>query len=275
MTVTETGIHAMSNEDYHAETDWLSSSMLKAALPERYKVGGSAEALDFGTLFHTAVLEPDDLAAYVALDAAKIGLKADGTPAANPTMTVAWKRAVAEAEQDGRKVIAQADLDRALAMRDAVEKHDAAAELLFQRAGTVEESAFAVIDGVPCRARFDRRIPGAVIDLKSTSAKPGPDALARTVADYGYDLSAAHYLAVAEALDLDVQTFALVFVGKEPPHRVTVCDLAGEWLERGHALREQAIRRHTDPAVDPYPGARGYLTLPCPRWAEIREDIPA
>lgn len=275
MSVTEPGIHEMSNADYHAETDWLSSSMLKALLPERYKVGGSTEALEFGTLFHTAVLEPDDLDEYVALDAAKIGLKADGTVAANPTMTVAWKRAVAEAEQDGRKVIAQADLDQALAMREAVERHDVAAELLFHRPGTVEESAFAEVDGVPCRARFDRRIPGVAIDLKSTSARPGPDSLARTVADYGYDLSAAHYLAVAEALNLDVQAFALVFVAKEPPHRVTVADLAGEWLTRGEALRQEAIRRHIDPTADPYPGARGFLTLPCPAWAVIREDVPA
>lgn len=273
MSVTEPGIHEMSNEDYHAETGWLSSSMLKALLPERYKVGGSSEALDFGTLFHTAVLEPDDLNQYVALDAAKVGLKADGTPAANPTMTVAWKRAVAEAEADGRKVIDQADLDRVFAMREAVERHDVAAELLFQRVGTVEESAFAVVDGVPCRARFDRRIPGVIVDLKSTSARPGPDALSRTVADYGYDLSAAHYLAVAEELALDVQAFALVFVGKEAPHRVTVADLDPLWLDRGRVLRDQAIARHLNPSADAYPGASGFLTLPCPRWAALREDV--
>lgn len=275
MTVTKPGIYEMSNAEYHDESEWLSSSMLKVLLPERYKVGGSSEALDFGTLFHTAVLEPDDLDQYVALDAEKIGLKADGTPAANPTMTVAWKRAVAEAEQDGRKVIAQQDLDRVLAMREAVEAHDVAAELLFHRAGTVEESAFAVVDGVRCRARFDRRIPGLIVDLKSTSARPGPDALSRTVADYGYDLSAAHYLAVADALDLDVQAFALVFVSKEFPYRVTVADLDARWLERGEALRQEAIQRHLDPAVDAYPGATGFLTLPCPAWAAIREDIPA
>src|SRR5690606_24400839 len=146
------------------------------------------------------VLEPDDLAGYVALDAEKIGLKADGTPAQNPTMTQAWKRAVAEAEQDGKRVIAQADLDKALAMRDAVERHATAAELIFNIPGHVEESAFAEIDGVKCRARFDKRIPGAVIDLKSTSGKPGRDALARTIVDYGYELSGHHYLAVAETL---------------------------------------------------------------------------
>ena len=94
-------VRGLPNEDYHAEPDHLSSSYLKSMLPERYKTGGSQEALDFGTLFHTVVLEPDQLDGYAVLDADQIGLKADGTPAANPTMTVAWKRAVAEAKADG------------------------------------------------------------------------------------------------------------------------------------------------------------------------------
>lgn len=265
------GLHRdMTNADYHAETDWLSSSMLKALLPEHYKTGGSQEALDFGTLFHTVVLEPDNLAEYVALDAEKIGLKSDGTPAQNPLMTVAWKRAVAEAEADGKTVIAQQDLDRALAMRDAVLAHETAADLLFKREGWVEESAFAEVDGVPCRARFDKRIPGVILDLKSTSGKPGRESIRRSVIDYGYDLSAAHYLAVAEALDLDVQGFGLVFVAKTAPHFVTVCDLDEPFLERGRALRAQAIERHLNQA-DAYEGATGFLTLTCPRWADLRE----
>lgn len=262
----------LANDAYHAETDWLSSSMLKALLPENYKTGGSQEALDFGTLFHTTVLEPDNLAEYVALDAEKIGVKADGTAAQNPTMTVAWKRAVAEVAADGKTVIAQQDLDRALAMRDAILAHPTAADLLFDREGQAEESAFAEVDGVPCRARFDKRIPGVILDLKSTSTKPGKDAIGRAVIDYGYDLSAAHYLSVADALDLDVQAFGLVFVSKTLPHYVTVCDLDPMFLARGRALRARAIARHTNPAGGAYEGATGFLTLDCPRWAELQES---
>jgi hypothetical protein len=269
------GLYDMPNDAYHAEEAWLSSSMLKRLLPEHYKTGGSQEALDFGTLFHTAVLEPDNLAGYVALDAEKIGVKADGTPAQNPMMTVAWKKAVAAAGAEGKTVIAQADLDRALAMRDAVASHETAAELLFRREGAAEESAFAIVDGVPCRARFDKRIPGVIVDLKSTSAKPGRESIRRAVIDYGYDLSAAHYLAVAQELGLDVQGFGLVFVGKEPLpstglHPVTVCDLDAAFLERGRVLRAKAIARHLE-AEDAYEGATGFLTLDCPPWAHLQE----
>lgn len=249
----------LSNEAYHAETEWLSSSMLKGLLPEHYKTGGSQEALDFGTLFHTVILEPDR-AEFVALDAEKIGLKADGTPAQNPTMTAAWKKAVAEVVAGGRTVVAQSDLDRAYAMREAIKAHDTASDLLFHREGSNELSAFVEVEGQPCRARFDRQISGAIVDLKSTSAKPGARSLGYAIRDYGYDLSAAHYLAVADALGIDVQAFVLVFVGKEPPHYVTVVDLSEQTLSNGRARRQQAINRHLG-LEDAYEGASGFITI--------------
>lgn len=252
--------HDIPNDAYHAETDWLSSSQLKALMPEHYKAGGSQEALDFGTLFHTAVLEPDDLDGYVSLDAEKVGVKADGSPAQNPTMTAAWKRAVAEAEADGKTVIDHADLRRVMRMQKAILDHDIANDLLFKREGSNEVSAFSDVDGHPCKARFDRQISGAIVDLKSTSAKPGARSLGYAIRDYGYDLSAAHYMDVAHALDLDVQAFVLVFVGKEPPHYVTVVDLSDQTISRGRDMRQHAINRHLG-LEDAYEGATGFITI--------------
>lgn len=272
-----TGLHTdMSNDAYHAHTDWLSSTQLKAALPEHYKTGGSQEALDFGTLVHTVVLEPDNLDGYVVLDAAAIAgdNPKTGRPYDNPVMTAKYKAAKAEAEADGRVVVAREDWDKAHAMRDAITRHETANRLLYVEEGRAELSAFAVDeDGVRVKARFDRLIAGAAVDLKTTRSKPGEDALARTVVDYGYDLSAVHYLAVADLLGLDATAFAFVFVSKEEPHRVTVADLDEHLLARGRTLRARAIERHLNPAVDAYQGATGFLTLPAPKWAQIREDI--
>lgn len=270
--ITEPGLYPhLDNETYHEQTEWLSSSMLKARLPERFKATPpTTEALAFGTLLHAAVLEPDRLDdLYVALDPAAVGTKADGSAAANPTATASWKRAVAEVEADGKAVVTAAELARALAMRDAVYAHPTAEALLTAEGATTEESAFAAVDEIPCRARFDRRIPGAVLDVKTTVAKPGRDSIARAVLDHGYDLSAAHYLAVARALALDVEAFGLIFVGKaDGAHYVTVADLDDAFLERGKALRALALDRHHG-LVDAYEGAAGYLTLTCPRWAEL------
>lgn len=262
--VTEPGLVAdLSSADYHADKEWLSSSALKAALPT-YTEPDNAEALAFGTLFHAVVLEPDSLDDYAVLDAAKIGVLKDGSPAKNPTSTDAWKSAIAEAEQDGKTVVAQADWDKAHRMAESVHAHRTAASLLFDGRGVNEESAFWVDEaGIKHKARFDRRIPGAIVDLKSTSCKPlTSEELAKATASYLYDLSAAHYLAVAQGLALDVETFALVFVSKHPPHHVYVCDLDDAFLADGRVLREQAIDRVIN-------GPRGFTTLTPPRWRRI------
>lgn len=267
------GLHFdLPNDDYHALTDWWSSTQLKKALPEHYQPGGSSEALSFGSLVHSVVLEPDSLDQYVPADADVIGIKADGTRAENPTMTKAWKSFVVEAEQDGKTVIAQADWDKAHRMRDSIAAHPVAASLLFDCDGTNEESAFWVDRaGIRHKARFDRRIPGAIIDLKTTSAKPGLRSLVRACIDYGYDLSAAHYLAVAAGLGLDASEFVHVWVGKVEPYRVTVTDLDPLFIQRGQVLRDLALERAQHRA-EPYEGATDRLTLICPEWALPFDD---
>lgn len=273
------GIHLdMPNEVYHADAEYLSSTTLKRALPERYKAGGSQDALDFGTLFHTVVLEPDKLDDYLVLDAHAIAGNnpKTGKPYDKPEMTARFKAAREEAKSSGRSIVSQDDWDRAHDMRNAVMAHAEASSLLVHIKGQSEVSAFWRDEhGVGHKARYDRLLDGIAVDLKSTSAKPGVDSLSRTVVDYGYDLSAAHYLAVADGLELGVETFAFVFVGKEPPHRVNVCDLSDEFLFRGQVLRALAIERRTNPAAEPYEGARGTHTLPLPRWARINEGDAA
>lgn len=270
------GIHPnIPNDVYHAETGWWSSTQLKGLLPEYYKpVTGESDAMRFGTLVHTAVLEPDLLNGYVTLDAAEIGRKSDGTLAANPFMTNAWKKAAAEVEADGRIPVAAADMELALRMRDAVAAHPTAAALLMSTDGASEESVFTVDDdAVKHKARFDRRIPGAIVDLKTTSTKPGAVALGRAVLDYGYDLSAAHYLEVAALAGLDVAAFAWVFVDKtEDGPRVTVAEPDAALLGRGRALRARALARAAG-TLPAYEGATGYLTLTCPPWAQIQEEM--
>lgn len=262
----------LSNDAYHAETEWLSSTQLKALLPEHYKTGGSSPAREFGTLVHTAVLEPELLDQYVALDAARIGVKADGSPAQNPTMTAAWKKAVAEVEADGKTVIDEADLVRALSIRQAILMHDEA-RAIFDQPGDNELSLFAEdADGIRHKARFDRVIAGEYVDLKTTSAQPGYRSLTAVVMRYGYDLSAAHYLEVARLEGMDAKPFTLVFVESRPPHRVTVAELDPFLIDLGRARRREALARHIG-AAEPYEGATGRIQLLAPEWALPDDEL--
>ncbi|WP_418061784.1 hypothetical protein [Pimelobacter simplex] len=268
------GLHpALPVATYRADNDYLSVSALRAALPECYRcAGGPSEALDFGRLFHAVVLEPDRLdERYAVLDPGTVGRRADGSIADNPTATRAWKDAAAEVAASGRTLVSPERWERAHAMRDAVARSSAAAELLFDLPGETMVSAFcASPDGRRYKARYDRLLSGIAVDLTSTSTRPGIDSLARAVVEHGYDLSAAHGLAVGDGLGLALESVVIIFVSKEPPHhRVTVCDLADDFLLRGRVLRALAVERITDPDAEPYEGAGGRLTLPLPSSARV------
>lgn len=248
----------LSNAAYHAETDWISSTQLKRFLPEFYGTPSrsASGAFDFGTAVHSRVLggpsEP-----ITVVDAAN------------------WMSKAAKEERDtayaaGCVPILEKDMETVEAMYTAVGSHPVASEILFGGDGRNELSVFAEVDSVPSKARFDRLVGGFGVDLKTTSAKPGVGSLTRAVVDFGYDTSAAHYLAVAEAAGIELEGFTLIFVGKESPHHVTVCQLDEAFIERGQALRDLALQRFLHPQfTDPYPGASEVLNLSMPRWAKL------
>lgn len=247
----------LSGEAYHEARDWVSTGLLKSRLPEHYKKSStvSRDALDFGIAFHTTIL----------------GV---GEPVV-PVVASSWRGKDAQADRDtvyasGGIPLLASEIPRLDAMRDAVEAHSEARNLLFEQTGSPEVSVFAEVDGVPSKCRFDRLLDGVGIDLKTTTAKPGTHSLTRAVIDYGYDLQAVHYLEVARAAGVELDRFVFVFVGKDPPHHVTVADLDQGFLERGQALRDLALQRWLHPTmVDAYPGQSESLKLVAPRWAEL------
>lgn len=248
----------LSNLAYHAETDWVSSSQLKRLLPEQYgPEPTSRKALWFGSAFHSTVLggpsEPILLGGFPTWE------------------SKAAKEYAAEAEAHGQIPVLMRDMDTINAMADAVKSHSKASALIYGTDGQSEVSVFAEVDSVPMKARFDRLLSdGTAVDVKTTSEKPNPGDLARAVVRWGYELSASHYLEVAAAAGIDVHTFALVFVGKESPHHVTVAYLDEAFLERGQALRDLALQRLVHPSMtDSYPGESEPLTLNLPKWAVL------
>lgn len=248
----------LSNADYFRETDWVSSSKLKAYLPEYYKPStGPSDALDFGSAFHSRVLG------------------GPSEPIAVVTASTWQGRAAQEqrriAHEDGKIPVLTKDLERLDAMELAVQNHPEAAELLYTPQGTSEVSVFTEVDGIPCKARFDRLNDSCVaVDLKTTAAKPGPTSLARAVLDYGYEIQADHYMRVAAAAGLDVDTFIFVWVAKDDPWYVSVVELDEGFYDRAAHLRDLALERMQHPEmVEAYPGAESRLVAQLPRWARL------
>lgn len=110
-----------------------------------------------------------------------------------------------------------------------------------------ELAAFAQIDDVWCRALVDYapsdpRQP--LIDIK-TCEDASPAACVRSVAGYGYDVQAAHYLDVWRAATGERRGFRFVFIEKSPPHEVSVVELHqgdddADWMLTAHDKAREA-----------------------------------
>lgn len=272
-------VRGLADDAYHAATDSLSASGAKVLLGKR-PPAPDGEALMFGRLVHTVILEPHKLDAYAVLDPDVIGVKVNGEKSDNPTATKAWKDAVFAAKRDGLTVIAPKMLAKAQALADAVQKHPEAGRLL--AAATAHEvSAYADHpSGARVRARFDLIGPGFIGDIKTTR-DADPESFGRAMHAFGYHISAANYLDIARANGLEVDRFDLIAVEKEPTpggdYRVSVMEIHPDAIEVGRGLMAEACARWLalDKRVDlpSYGDGRHLIDLPAYAYDYDLDDI--
>lgn len=253
----ESGIYTdLSNDAYRAETGWASSSTLKNLLPEHFKAFSGSASADMGSILHQRFTGED--VPIEVVDA----LTWTGKAA---------KEALAAIQARGNYAILAKDLATVDGMEASLRAHGEASDLLVTQGGTWETSVFSHVDGVPSKCRFDKLTDsGEGVDLKTTKAGPGRYNVAKTVIEYGYDLSEAHYRAVAAGAGVELAGFTLVFVGKDDPYPVTVATLDEAFLERGRGLRDAALQRWLHPTmVEAYEGQLGRVELTMPGWARL------
>jgi len=231
-----TGLWECTDEVYFGDAEHVSASMLeifRRSVPlfhdrfigETIHAPEPTPAMRFGTLVHSAVLEPDTFADRYAV-APECDLRTKDGKAT-------W--AAFQAHAGDKELIDAESHALAWSMSAAVLKHSVAGELI-RCAGRNEiacrwEDRFT---GLPCKAKLDRLLPedgGRIIDLK-TAIDPSPEEWARQAFNLKYHHRAAHYLSGCEQLGL-AKRFTFVVVGKEPPHEVGVYELDPEALGMG------------------------------------------
>lgn len=224
--------------DYHSERlslgglgRTLSASGAKALLEdpakfayERAHPKVSSKAMDTGSIAHTLVLGR--------------GAEVVVVPSEN------WLK---KADQEEKKAIVAsgripanlAEMAKAQAMADAVLEHPTAGPLF--TGGRAEVSLYwrDEVTGVPMRGRVDYLVESLVVDLKST-ADPGPEAFAKSCANYGYREAAANYVDGVRTLTGRAPDFVLVAVSSAPPHQVRLYRFGLGDLEYGAARMHRA-----------------------------------
>ena len=249
----------ISNADYHADPA-ISASQLKEISrspfhywkryvdPDRSPLKPTA-AMRFGSLVHCAVLEPKELLQRYAL--------------APDRRTKEGKAIADKMLADGIEPVNDNDFEQALSMAAAVHSHQTASLLLTN--GQAEQSFWwdDVATRLRCKCRPDLFDGELIVDLK-TCVDASPAGFGKAIANFGYQLQAAHYLAGTLA-----KRFIFVAVEKVYPFAVGVYELDAEALVHGSIARHNALQRVQDcRAVGEWPGyTDGIQTLQLPGWA--------
>jgi hypothetical protein len=251
-------VHGIPDAEYHAMPG-LSATGMKWILrsPKHYRQmidhRVDKKAFDFGHAVHAKILG-------VGMDVVVIP---DSLLAKNgATSTLEAKAFITQARADGlvpvkAEVIAELD-----AIAEAVLAHPKASTLL-ESPGHPEVSLFGrdPETGVRLRGRIDYLTDATInVDVKTTT-DVRRHKLARTIADFGYDIQSEAYRHLLRINGLEPQPTHLIFVETDPPHEVRVVQLDGWWIEGGQRrMREaidtyaQCITTNTWPGDDDQPG---------------------
>lgn len=239
-------------------------------------------ALQWGTLVHSLVLEPDATLPSVAVIPETYVIPADVKPKKGdpqPGETVPWNgRArycrdwLALQQAAGRIVLTKDQLVELGKVAGAVARHPEAGPML--RAARFREATIVWEDArqVPCKARLDAigyfGLNSFIVDLKTT-VDASPAGFARKAWDLGYHLQAAWYVdALAASRGCDHPAFYFVAVEKDSG-LVSVHQATAAFLDAGR----EAYRRAMDQFAEAWhsgvwPGYPEEIhALDVPAWA--------
>jgi hypothetical protein len=232
--------------------------------------------MDFGTMVHTALLQPEEFPrCYTIMPAFEKDednvLKQknpDGTPKkpkpGGEKQTEYYKRNKATFENmcksTGASIVTQGDYDAAYETGKKIRSHKVAARF-FQRGASSEAVVLWRHDptGLLCKARFDCLVEGELptaLDVKTT-ADALPRGFGYSIKKWGYYFQAAFYLSGLRAVGLKHPNFLFLACESKEPYAVIVYECEAETLALGDlhmsnamALYSQCRERNHWPMYD-------------------------
>jgi len=268
-----TRIELDMDSDAYRASEGISASDLKYIVPprtpahylanvvERSVAKVQTKAMLLGTLAHLAILEPNKLDGAFAVRPTE-GKEADGRTKEGKE----WAAAHAD-----KPILTQDEAHTLYGMRDAVAAHEAASALL--KGADYEVSLWAEhpTTGLPIKGRVDALGAGIIADVK-TCEDASPSGFAASAARLFYDLSAAHYMGLADLCGRPADTFWWIAVEKAAPYAVAVYQPSEEIMARGMRLAEQALARIAACCeAQEWPAYPASAVLQFPAWA-LKEE---
>lgn len=273
------GVYSIPEAEYHARPEMSSTGLRKLLPPScpalfqhwRENAEPRKKAWDIGTAAHKLVLGVGPKLEVV---------EGDGKLGPEVWNTDKVRARVAEVRDGGGVPLKPSEFDTVQAMAAKLREHPVASALFQPGAGRGEQTLIwrDQRTGVECRALLDwleaptgRRF--LLRDYKS-GRTAAPDKLGRTIADYGYHVQLAHYLAGCRALGLagdDAQAL-LVVQETSAPYLVTVSQPDPTAMRLGAIRVREALDLYAEcQASGRWPGYSDEVVLTeLPAW-ETRE----
>lgn len=174
-------------------------------------------AMEFGTMVHRAVLEPDSYHDSIAVWE---GRRAGG----------AYERFCRQ--HHGKDVITQQKFVEVSECREALMQHKLASGLIEEMTAAELQFNIEHLD-VPHTGFIDGILPWAIIDLKVTQSVQHYK-LQQTIWEFKYYMQAAIYERAALLMGYEPEAYFIVAVEPKAPYHVAVVELDTTYIARGH-----------------------------------------
>ena len=263
----------LSSEAYHGDKDSISRSALmefkkspyrywaKHLNPDRPKEE-SKPSWEFGTAFHTLILEPHLFAKHYFIMPEKVLLKNVGREKYDE-----YKKVEEEAETTDKQVLSRSDYNRLRDMQGALSRHQRASELVGE---AVYESSYFWQDehsGLRLKCRPDILHANMYVDLK-TIHDASPQNYQREMAKHGYHIQAAMVKDGVKAVE-NRELSACINICVEPtyPYSIGIYIIDEFALETGHLeYKQSCLDLKAAKESQSFPDY-GIQTIGLPRWA--------
>jgi len=260
----------LTNEEYHARPG-VSASKLKSMARgwrtfEAEHITKTAPrkespAMALGTAVHTALLEPDRFDAEYVYCPAECS---DRRTKAYKEWYAGFHKLITLTADDGATIEA---------IKESVRRDDFASQLL-SADGHIEKSLEWTENDVLCRMRFDKIAGPFCIDIK-TCQDATPEAFAKTIASYRYDLQASHYLSGLTSNGIGWgMRFVFVAVETASPYRVRCYEMCDDDFDKACDDRASLLaeyRRRSESGDWSEPGEGVLTKVFLPNWFSKRE----
>ena len=210
--------------------------------PAKYKYAmdnpkEATPAMLFGTLCHTAVLEPKELSSSYSFMREGVEYRRN---------TKEGKANYAALEAAGKPIITFDQYQSATEMSRVVHENPDARNIL-SAAGEVEKPIYWEEQGVQCKGRLDKYLTdlNIIVDYKTTN-DASPNAFYWKVMDFGYLLQMAHYQAGIKAtMGLDSYPAILILAQEsDAPYISQVYEIPQVEIDVAHEKRRELLDQY-------------------------------